>query len=75
MTLASQREIPRGRRVVCARCGTDFSCGLSGECWCASVPVRLPLPGDSTEDCLCPSCLRKAGEAVLHSSDHEETTR
>jgi hypothetical protein len=55
-------SILRGRRVVCARCGTDFSCGLSGECWCASVPVRLPLPTDSTEDCLCPSCLRKAGE-------------
>jgi len=65
----SEREIPRGRRVVCTRCGTDFSCGLSGDCWCASVTVRLPLPGDSTEDCLCPSCLRKAAKTAVHSND------
>jgi hypothetical protein len=68
-TPESTASIPRGRRVVCARCGSDFSCGLSGDCWCASVPVRLPLPGESTEDCLCPSCLKKAAKAVVHSGD------
>jgi Cysteine-rich CWC len=55
--------IPRGRRVICARCGTDFSCGLSGDCWCAAEPVRLPLFGNPSEDCLCPSCLRKAAQS------------
>jgi hypothetical protein len=71
----SQTSIPRGRRVVCARCGTDFSCGLSGECWCASMSVRLPLPGDASEDCLCPSCLRKAGQAAVHSTDQQDMDR
>jgi hypothetical protein len=45
------------RTLVCARCGTAFTCDLSGHCWCADEPVRLPMPPDG-EDCFCPSCLR-----------------
>lgn len=49
------------RRVACARCGTTFECGLSGGCWCADEPYRLPLTAAGvSEDCLCPACLRRA---------------
>lgn len=52
---------PPGRRLACARCGTAFECGLSGDCWCAAEPYRLPLTAaGASEDCLCPQCLRKA---------------
>jgi len=50
------------RTVTCARCGASFGCGLSAECWCASMPARLPLPDDKAEDCLCPDCLRRAAD-------------
>ncbi|WKA32148.1 hypothetical protein QUH67_29660 [Bradyrhizobium roseum] len=46
------------RRLCCARCGTEFSCSLSGPCWCAGEAFRLPMPVDG-DDCLCPQCLRK----------------
>jgi hypothetical protein len=52
------------RRLVCARCGVAFDCGLGGECWCAAEPYRLPLPGAATEDCLCPACLKQAAAAA-----------
>jgi hypothetical protein len=50
------------RRLACARCGAAFDCGAAtGACWCAAEDVRLPMPAaGSTEDCLCPACLRKA---------------
>jgi hypothetical protein len=48
------------RRLACARCGAAFDCGLSGECWCAAEPFRLPLAAPASEDCLCPACLRQA---------------
>ena len=53
---------PSARRLHCARCGTDFSCDLSGHCWCKDEAVVLPLPADG-EDCLCRDCLRLAAEA------------
>jgi hypothetical protein len=40
----------------------EFTCSLSGECWCAEETVRLPMPVDGG-DCLCRECLRKAAEA------------
>lgn len=46
------------RRVACAGCGTEFTCSLSGPCWCAEESVRLPMPVDGG-DCLCRECLRK----------------
>jgi hypothetical protein len=48
------------RKVVCARCGAEFSCGLSKECWCAAETARHPLPkaGTGFDDCLCRACLQ-----------------
>jgi hypothetical protein len=48
------------RNVTCARCGAGFDCALDKTCWCAAEPYRLPMPSSPAEDCLCPSCLRKA---------------
>jgi len=49
------------RNLNCARCGAAFDCGLGGDCWCAAEPYKLPLTdAGAAEDCLCPSCLRKA---------------
>ncbi|HXX26742.1 MAG TPA: cysteine-rich CWC family protein [Pseudolabrys sp.] len=60
---------PRPRRLVCARCGAAFDCGLGGDCWCSTEPYRLPMPPLQSEDCLCPACLRKAADAVKDSRD------
>ena len=48
------------RKVTCARCGAEFSCALSKECWCAAETARHPLPSGGTGygDCLCQDCLR-----------------
>jgi hypothetical protein len=51
---------PTPRRLACARCGTEFECGLGGACWCAAEPYRLPMTTAALEDCLCPGCLRAA---------------
>jgi hypothetical protein len=68
MTIPSPAQpLPTPRRLACAVCGTEFSCGLSTECWCAAETARLPLP-TGTGDCLCPDCLRKA------AADEEQTT-
>jgi hypothetical protein len=49
------------RKLACARCGTVFECRPAGGCWCAAEPYRLPLTAaGASEDCLCPTCLRKA---------------
>jgi Cysteine-rich CWC len=52
----------QARRLSCARCGVAFECGVgTGHCWCAEEDFRLPMPPEgSSEDCLCPTCLRKA---------------
>ncbi|ACI94283.1 conserved hypothetical protein [Afipia carboxidovorans OM5] len=49
--------LPISRRLLCARCGTAFTCDLSGQCWCVEETIRLPMPKEG-EDCLCPACLR-----------------
>jgi hypothetical protein len=60
------------RRLICARCGATFDCGLGGDCWCAAEPFRLPMPlpaptTAAVEDCLCPTCLRvAAAERDIH---------
>jgi hypothetical protein len=56
------------RRLACSGCGTEFTCGLSGQCWCAEENARLPMPTDGG-DCLCRDCLRKA---VAQVSDHPQ---
>jgi len=51
------------RRMICARCGRPFDCGLGRECWCAAEPFRLPMPEPQSDvDCVCPRCLRAAAD-------------
>ncbi|TPQ25376.1 hypothetical protein C2U70_32395 [Bradyrhizobium guangdongense] len=51
------------RSVTCSRCGAEFGCSLSGDCWCAEETARLPMPTEGEgEDCLCRDCLRKAAK-------------
>jgi hypothetical protein len=57
--MTNRKENPPSRRLACAGCGTEFTCSLSGPCWCAEEDYRLPMPSDGS-DCLCPDCLRKA---------------
>ena len=49
------------RTLNCSRCGTAFTCDLSGHCWCMDETARLPMPAEG-EDCLCRDCLRAAAE-------------
>jgi hypothetical protein len=53
----------RPRLLACARCGTAFTCDLSGGCWCMEEAARLPLPREG-EDCLCRECLRAAAHEL-----------
>jgi hypothetical protein len=63
--MEEHRHEPAPRRLVCEACGTAFDCGLGGHCWCAAEAFRLPIPlGGSTEDCLCPACLRAKAHAA-----------
>jgi hypothetical protein len=57
--MTNRLEDQPSRQIVCARCGTEFTCTPDGECWCKEESARLPMPTDS-EDCLCQECLRKA---------------
>jgi hypothetical protein len=58
-SLESEGFGPAARRLACSGCGTEFSCDLSGQCWCAAEAAVLPMPV-AGEDCLCRDCLRKA---------------
>jgi hypothetical protein len=64
MTQSLGQPAATPRRLVCARCGTSFDCGLAGDCWCAAEPFKLPLPAAQADNCLCPACLRKAATAA-----------
>ena len=63
---------------ACSRCGATFTCAMadgdgSQPCWCASLPLVMPVPPLSSgapasasvlapaEDpsCWCPDCLRR----------------
>jgi len=59
-------QLAKPRALTCARCGVAFECGSTvGKCWCAEEDFRLPMPpAGSAEDCLCPTCLRAAAEAL-----------
>jgi hypothetical protein len=57
--MTDRLESQPSRRVVCSRCGAEFTCALAGPCWCVEEDVRLAMPLDG-EDCLCRECLRKA---------------
>jgi hypothetical protein len=60
--MTNRSENPAPRRLACSACGTEFSCELSGACWCAEETAKLPMPADSG-DCLCRECLRKMAAA------------
>lgn len=57
MTNRSEDQL-QPRTLSCTRCGTAFTCDLSGKCWCADETAKLPMPVDG-EDCLCRDCLRQ----------------
>jgi hypothetical protein len=57
--MTKRLETPPPRRLACTGCGTEFTCSLSGSCWCGEEAFRMPMPLDGN-DCLCPECLRKA---------------
>jgi hypothetical protein len=59
--MTNRLETPASRRLACTGCGTEFSCSLSRQCWCADEAFRMPMPSDGN-DCLCPDCLRKAAD-------------
>ena len=66
-TMTNRLENQELRRISCSACGTDFTCSLSGACWCAEEIARLPMPVAS-EDCLCQDCLRKMADQALHNA-------
>jgi len=57
--MTNRLETPPARRLACGNCGTEFTCSLSGPCWCSDEDFRMAMPLDGS-DCLCPDCLRKA---------------
>ncbi|HBF52997.1 MAG TPA: hypothetical protein DDW72_03635, partial [Afipia sp.] len=59
MTKTSENPATQ-RTLSCARCGTPFTCDLSGHCWCMDETAKLPMPAEG-EDCLCRACLRAGG--------------
>jgi len=40
------------RRLICARCGRAFDCGLGRDCWCAAPSFRLPPPPPAADACV-----------------------
>jgi hypothetical protein len=56
--MTNRSENPASRRLACSGRGTEFSCDLSGNCWCAEENAKLPMPTEGG-DCLCRECLRK----------------
>jgi len=49
---------PRAQ-LACTACGARFTCDPQGDCWCAHVDVRLPMPAPGAT-CLCSACLTRA---------------
>ena len=66
MTNSSPVPVPSSRPLTCARCGAEFICTLSIDCWCGTEAARLPLPtlGTGFADCLCRDCLRAVAAAA-----------
>jgi hypothetical protein len=61
--MTNRTENPAPRRLACSGCGTEFSCELSGDCWCAEETAKLPMPAQGS-DCLCRDCLRRMASAT-----------
>jgi hypothetical protein len=62
--MTNRLETTSSRRILCSRCGTEFTCTPEGPCWCKDETVRLPMPIEG-EDCVCRECLRKAAQAAI----------
>jgi hypothetical protein len=43
--------------TLCSQCNAPMSCNPTGDCWCFTLPPVLPIPSDTTQSCLCPTCL------------------
>ena len=47
---------------TCEKCGKQFSCGESSDCWCAELPnldeKKRQEIRDEYNDCLCEACLK-----------------
>src|SRR6266404_2081640 len=41
--MTDQLENPPSRRLACSGCGTEFTCGLAGACWCAEEVALAPI--------------------------------
>jgi hypothetical protein len=65
--MTNRLENPLPRRLACSGCGTEFSCSLSGSCWCADETAKLPMPVDGG-DCLCRDCLRQAAQQSVSTA-------
>jgi hypothetical protein len=65
-TMTNPLGLPAPRQLVCSACGTEFSCGLSRDCWCAEESARLPMPAAS--DCLCRNCLRAMADQASRNA-------
>jgi len=52
---------------ICPRCGSRFTCGKSGKCWCFSVDVPrevLEMIEKKYDTCLCPNCLKELAASI-----------
>ncbi|MDD2632970.1 MAG: cysteine-rich CWC family protein [Bacteroidales bacterium] len=49
----------------CPRCGKEFACSLTGNCWCSGVfvpPDKLSELSGKYTRCLCPDCLNEIAQ-------------
>jgi hypothetical protein len=57
----------RGKQETCESCQNSFTCGPGvGTCWCANENIprnALQELKKKYHRCLCPTCLRKAGQS------------
>lgn len=57
---------------TCPKCGLEFECKHSGECWCISFDISKELAEflkNNYEDCLCKQCITEYIESwkiILH---------
>ncbi len=48
---------------TCKTCGDQFECNAPSECWCGDLPNILS--SSSTDECVCPTCLKvKVKESI-----------
>lgn len=53
------------REVTCELCGSTFTCGSDGECWCSEIQLSDDALAElqrEADDCVCPRCLATFAE-------------